>query len=306
MPFVPISIAITPKRMKISFIGKFARLHDEEYIARSLESLGHEVQRLSEGLILMQYKGLIREFNPDFVLFTKLCIAEPAKLLEFLKMEKIKTVSWTFDLYWDYPREERIPRVWGFKADKVFTTDGGHDEKWQKIGIDHQTVRQGIYKPECYLVDTIIPKGIAFVGSENPYHPSRQKMMEFLKGNYQAFKWYGRSNTNELRGTALNRLFARTQIIVGDSVYSPQYWSNRVVETLGRGGFLIHQDVEGLSEEFPYLVTYKKDDLDDFKSKVNYYIKNEAERWRIVRKNFDWVKENYTMDKKCAELISKI
>lgn len=291
--------------MKISFIGKFGRLHDEEYIARSFEALGHEVQRLPERLILMQFVGLIREFRPDVILFTKLFIAEPEKLLEFAKKEGIKTVSWNFDLYWGYPRQERIPKTWGFRADKVFTTDGGHEAEWKSVGIDHQCVRQGIYAPECYI-ETAVPDGIAFIGSENPLYPERQRMMRFLKENYTNFKWYGRTDTNEIRGVALNGLFARTKIIVGDSVYSPHYWSNRIVETLGRGGFLIHQEVEGLSEEFPYLVTYRRGDMADLKAKIDYYLKNEAERWRIVRKNHEWVKSRYTMEKKCAELLSKL
>lgn len=292
-------------KKKISFIGKFGRLHDEEYIARSFESLGHEVQRLPEKLLLVQFTTFISEFKPDFVLFTKLAIAEPAILLKELKELGIKTVSWNFDLYWDYSREIRIPRVWGFKADKVFTTDNGHNDKWKSIGVDHQCVRQGIYKPECYI-ENKIPKGIAFIGSENPLYPERQIMMKMLKETYPNFKWYGRKDTNEIRGVALNGLFSRTQIIVGDSVYSPHYWSNRIVETLGRGGFLIHQDVPGLKEEYPYLVTYERGNLNDLKQKIDYYLTHEKERMEIVQKNFEWVKNNYTMDKKCDELISKL
>lgn len=280
-------------------------MHDEEYIARSFEMLGHTVQRLPEKMIHPQFKGLIEEFQPDFVIFTKLFIAEPVKLIDWLKASKIKNVSWTFDLYFDYPREERIHKVWGFLADKVFTTDGGHGERWKELGIDHQVVRQGIYKPECYL-NIMRPDGIVFVGSENPLYPDRQKMMEFLKKEYSNFKWYGRHDDNEIRGPALNDLYSRSQIVVGDSVYSPHYWSNRVVETLGRGGFLIHQEVPGLKEEFPWLVTYKQGDLGHLKEKIDYYLSHETERQEIVVKNLKWVMDHYTMDKKCAELISKI
>jgi spore maturation protein CgeB len=78
------------------------------------------------------------------------------------------------------------------------------------------------------------------------------------------------------------------------------------VETLGRGGFLIHQEVDGLKEEYPHLVTYKRGDLNDLKEKIDYYIEHEDERKALVVKNYEWVRDNYTMDKKCAELLSKL
>lgn len=292
--------------MRISYIGKFGRIYDEEYIARSFESLGHEVQRLSENYLTHQFMGLIDEFKPDVVLFAKLFISEPAKLLAWLKEKDIKTASWNFDLYWDYPREERIYTTYGFKADKVFTTDGGHEERWKKIGIDHQCVRQGIYKEECYLESLQHPDGIVFIGSPNGLFPERQEMMGELNRTYHNFTWYGINSTHEIRSTELNKLYAKTKIVVGDSVYSPYYWSNRVVETLGRGGFLIHQEVPGLKEEYPYLVTYERGNLEDLKEKINYYMVHEGERQMLIRQNFEWVKEHYTMDKKCAELISKL
>lgn len=294
--------------MRISYIGKFYRLYDEEYIARSLEMLGHTVQRLPEKLLTHQFKGLIEEFKPDLVIMAKLFVTEPEKLIAWLKEQKIPNISWTFDLYWDYAREDRIHKTWGFKADKVFTTDGGHDEQWKSVGIDHQTVRQGIFRPECFLEPLDNPHGIVFVGSVNPLFPERQDMLAAIKKEFTDFMWYGEKDTHEMRGLELNKLYSKTKVVVGDSVYSPYYWSNRVVETLGRGGFLIHQEVPGLKEEYPNLVTYKKGDLEDLKTKIKYYLdpKNEQERVNIIAMNWSKVHSDYTMDQKCIELLSKL
>jgi hypothetical protein len=290
--------------MKISFIGKFGKMHDEEYIARSLEAIGHEVQRLPQKMLTHQFIGLLDSFRPDMVLVTKFFVTEPHKIFGYLKNNNILSVSWTFDLYWGYSREPHISRTPGFKADRVFTTDGGHETEWKKAGIRHDCVRQGIYAPECYL-EQGTPEGIVFVGSPNPLYPYRQEMIKNIRKFYPV-TWYGEKDNDEVRGANLNNLYANTKIVIGDSVYSPYYWSNRVVETLGRGGFLIHQDVPGLKEEYPDLVTYEKGNLDDLKSKIDYYMSHEDERKEIVRKNFEHVKNNYTMDKKCAELISKL
>lgn len=94
--------------------------------------------------------------------------------------------------------------------------------------------------------------------------------------------------------------------MIGDSVYSPNYWSNRVVETLGRGGFLIHREVEGLSKEYPDLVTYEKDNYEDLKNKIKFYLLNYDKRYEIIQKNFDWVKNNYTIEHKIKELCQNL
>jgi hypothetical protein len=289
--------------MRLAIIGKFGRIHDEEYIARSFEMLGHVVCRVDERYPTDQVVQFVDAFKPDYVLWTKFFVLEAKKLRAYFK--KYKTICWVFDLYWGHEREYRITNHPAFSADYVFTTDGGHDEFFSRVGIRHWCVRQGIYAKECFMLKPQPSDIIAFVGSESLVNPDRVKMLAFVENEYKnQFKWYGRYNTNEVRSVALNDLYSEVAIVVGDSHYSPHYWSNRVVETLGRGGFLIHQEVPGLKEEYPDIVTYKRGDLDDLKIKINYYLKHEKERWAIVRKNFEFVKRHYTMDKKCSQLLS--
>lgn len=269
--------------MKISYIGRFERMHDEEYIARSFEMLGHEVFR--------------NEIVPDYdiLLFAKWDNPDIPNLRN--------TVCWVFDLYWDYVREFRVKTAPFFQAKNVFTTDGGHAERWLKAGIKHKVVRQGIYKPECEILPGN-PEGIVFVGQDNPANQDRSEELKFIIDNYaNRFRWYGRYNTHDLRGTRLNKEYGNAQIVIGSSVYSPHYWSNRVVETLGRGGFLIHQEVAGIRKEYPFLVTYERGNFDDLKEKIEYYTRNEAERQHIVELNHRWVRDHYTMDKKCDILL---
>lgn len=293
--------------MKIAIIGRFQKMYDEEYIARSFEALGHTILRLPDNYGLRPIVARIKEFKPNLVMFTKLEVPEDGLLfIKTMREMGIKTVCWLFDLYWGYPREHRIRSQACFRADRVFTTDGGHQDKWEGIGINHQVVRQGIYKEECFLEKLDNPHGVVFVGSENPIYPKRFKTIDFIKKSYPDFRWYGRKLTDEMRGTNLNKLYATAKIVVGDSVYSPYYWSNRVVETLGRGGFLIHQDVPGLKEQYPNLVTYEKDNLVELRKKIDYYLSHETERLEIIQKNFEHVEKKYTMEKKCSELLNKL
>lgn len=293
--------------MRIFFIGKFVKLYDEEYIARSFEMLGHEVLRCEQSKSPNDIGSAIEKFKPDLILYTKW--ERPAildNLFKKLKREGVTTACWLFDLYWGYPREYQIQVKNFFKSDYVFTTDGGHGFEWGMAGVNHRTVRQGIYKDECYILPPEKQvNNIVFVGSESPVYQERTATMNFLEETFTKFKWVGRHNTDDVRGTELNELFAESKIVVGDSYPSPKYWSNRVVETLGRGGFLIHQDIEGIKKEYPHLVTYNGSHA-DLKNKIKYYLEHDKEREEIRQTNFRWVRDRYTMDKKCQELINHV
>lgn len=290
---------IQAKNTRLALIGKFNFLHDEEYIARSFEMIGCEVLRVNEKIDTNEMKQIIDSYKPHLVLWTKLAVKQPTKIQEHCK--KYKTACWVFDLYWGYyAREYKLSNHPAFKADFIFTTDGGHQKEFEKLGVNHHCVRQGIYKDECELLPfKEIEHEIVFVGSDNTAYPSRGQMVLELKA-----KWFGKVGTKQIRGMELNELYSKSRIVIGDSYPSPYYWSNRVVETLGRGGFLIHKEVEGLKEEYPYLITYR--DIQDLKDKIRYYKENEEERQDIIKKNFEYVRDNYTCDKKCKKILDYV
>ena len=294
----------------IFYIGKFKKLWDEECIARSFEEMGITVIRQEENEYGNQILAKIIEVKPDFVLFAKLQLAnDPMWLIRELRKLKIPTVSWTFDLYFDYVREANVPYYAFMKADHVFTTDGGHEQKFAQNKINHHCLRQGIYEPEAILMDGKKDIDVLFVGSDNPHHPYRGALMKFLETNYKNFVWVGRQNSDEARSLKLNELFARAKVVIGDSVYSPHYWSNRVYESLGRGAFLITPDVPGLENEFKYfehLVPYTLWDFVGLKKKIDHFLTHDEERETIRKAGFEFTKENYTYKKRCEKLLQVI
>jgi len=294
--------------MKIAYIGKFNHLHDEEYIAQAFEYLGHTIIRIPISAGVQDMRVTLETHAPDIILFAKWnWPVDLEKTITELRRNGTKLVCWMFDLYFGYEREWQVKNFKMFKADYVFSTDGGHADKWKEYGVNHYCVRQGIIPSECYIAKTDRePKyEVVFVGSNNPLFPERKRINDEIAKEFK-FKWFGSFNSNEIRGIALNELYANTKIVIGDSFYSPNYWSNRVVETLGRGGFLIHQEVDGLKEEYPHIVTYKRGDIEDLKAKIRYYIEHDAERRALIQKNLNWVKENYTVTKKVEEILKII
>jgi glycosyltransferase involved in cell wall biosynthesis len=292
--------------MKIYYIASFTKIWDEECIAQALENLGHEVIRREQKHPNSFFLKEIEKHKPDFVFFAKLLIPENGfELLRKIKEMGVKTVSWTFDLYIGYAREYQLRTQAFWRADYVFTTDGGHQKEFGELGINHYVLRQGIYEPHAVIGKKRgeFMKDIVFVGTENRHYPKRQQLMERLSREFD-FLWVGRYCPDTVRGLKLNDVYASAKIVIGDSVPSPNYWSNRIYETLGRGGFLLFPETRGLEKEYEigkHLVTFKN--YDDLKRKIKYYLENDLERTKIQLAGFDFTRTNYTYEKRCQKII---
>ena len=297
---------------KISFVGEFTKLYNEEGIARSFEELGIEVQRFPE--FDFQYDKAVQEieeFKPDLILFAKLQIPNKERFLSLMKGRGIPTASWTFDLYFGLRRESYLETDPIFRADFVFGPDGGHDKEFKEKGINYHLLRQGIYGGFCYkgIKEENYPYDIIFTGSVNKQWLYREEMAGFLSSNYN-FKWIGKKiGDKEIRGKGLNDLYASAKIIMGDSVYSSHYWSNRIYETLGRGGFIIHPQVEGLENDYiPYkhYIPYPFGNWDKLKEKIDYFLPREKEREAIALAGMEHTKNNHTLVHRCRQLLDVV
>jgi hypothetical protein len=304
--------------MKIVYIGDFNVFYSSErYVADALKQLGHEVVELQENSRFSYEKELVAEIKnhkPDFVLFCKArTLCNPFHLIERLKEEGLLTVAWLFDLYWELITDGVVFRsVYDppFKCDMVFTTDGGHDKEWKEIGVDHYLLRQGIHEPDAFYGDKTegVPE-VVFVGTRA--YNQRAVFLEKLKNMFGSrFGLYGPdSELGAKRGKDLNDLFASTKVVVGDSQPRKNYWSNRIYETLGRGGFLIHPGVEGLESEFEafkHYVPYHYGDIDQLVDVTEYFLKHDEEREKIRKAGHELVKKNYTYTKRCERLTAVV
>ena len=297
---------------KIVYIGSFFNLWDEEGNAQAFESLGHKVFRFQEDEI-DHIKALneIEKINPDLVVHSKLKIKVGRDQLMAQLRKKYPTVYWSFDLYLGYHRDRLVGTDPLFKSKYVMTPDGGHDEVWKKRGINHKLLRQGICKDFCYKgkVRSEYKYDVVFVGTENRLWIDRTLLCSALQMSNFRFKWFGQFNTLQVRGHNLNDLYASAKIVVGDSVYSPYYWSNRIYETLGRGGFLIHLDIPGLRDEYKayeHFIPYKLGNLRGLTEKIEYYLKHPEERARIASQAQEWTIKNHTLERRCEQLFKYI
>ena len=293
-------------QIKIFYIGGFSKSYDTEvYIAHALRELGVDVKCWDESLNLTLTMLLERidDFKPDFVLLSKnRRYGKP--LIERLR-GRYMTVSWLFDLYHGLPREmnsTRSVKDSPFFADMVFMSDGG------EFLVKKETLRQGIHEPEAKLLKRDYKYDVAFIGSDT--YVKRHQMIEFLKETYgKRFVHYGMGGLPETRGMELNEILATSKVIVGDSVPADRYWSNRIYEVLGRGGFLLHPRVNGLEKEFRYyehFIPFDHGNLDQIKEITDYFITHDEEREKIRLAGHKFCKENYTYKIRCQNLLQKL
>lgn len=236
--------------MKVVYIAKFSEFyHTGNYVYSAFLRQLVQVVKVSPETSFNRVKKIINHEKPDFVLYGK--VLKIDQLVPWLKNEGIPSVFWLYDMAWGSSpvadtNRLHILNMNMHKSDLFFSTDGGHNEEWKTLGVDHITLRQGVHILDHAFVPSIdVDFDILFTG--HPYFPLRNQMIVFLG------KKYGKRFhhvTSGLRGRKLNEAVQSTKIVIADSYPSPQYWSNRVYEITGRNGFVLHSAIEGLSDEF--------------------------------------------------------
>lgn len=288
--------------MRVFYIGRFYHSwNTENYVVYAMKQNGVDVVKRVYTCTgdISSYTRQIEKSKPDVVLFSKASNRCFADLIQWCRERGIITVCWLWDLYWGY----RSQRPSQFLCDLLFSTDGGHDTSWVDYGANHRLLRQGIHEPDHKLYTADKDVDIAFVGSANSYK-QRRVLTRWLTSTYGGRVHY---HTN-LRGLALNQELARTKIVVGDTYPVKNYWSNRVYEILGRGGFLLFPETVGLDTEFTdgvHYVSYRRNDFRHLHSRIKYYLEHEEEREKIRQAGFEQCSE-YTYTSRVKALLAEV
>ena len=315
---------------KIAFIGGFKKLYDEEGKAKTFEKLGCEVLRIQEEEMVAEDVKRIFEWGPDYVLGAKFNIPQVIldDLFKVAKEKGVKTISWHPDLYC-YPTalcmENRLAistLKWGcWGADYTFSPDGSEYSRriFDRVGVNHHLLRQAPYDETVGVGEDldldfpdVVP--ILFVGGlYQNYDNYRSVLLEVLSKKYgdDKFFWVGKDNPDQVREEQLSALFKRTKVVIGDCINHPSYWSNRLYETLGRGGFMIHPYTPEIENEFvedEECVYYDRWNFEQLCSLIDYYVDeaNEGKRQSIIKKGMERVKNDHTLLNRCKELLEVV
>jgi hypothetical protein len=85
--------------------------------------------------------------------------------------------------------------------------------------------------------------------------------------------------------------------------------SDRIYETTGRGGFLIHPRIEGISTQFvdgEEVVFYDYDNFPQLKSLIDYYLANPEEREAIRKAGHERTKNEHTYKHRWTTILNTL
>lgn len=297
--------------MRVLQVGNFADWaphSTENDLRRTLESMGHEVVTIHEQAWTGDPKAL--DCQPAFFLYTHTQCdgwGPPLKTaLEFFaecRRRKIPTVSYHLDLWRGLSREAGMTSSPFFRADYCFTPDPATPEWWASKGVRrHVYSPPGVLEESCYLAEPSSDwsgHDVIFVGAKGYHHeyPFRGQLIDWLRDTYgRRFTLY--EHASGMRGHKLNVLYASARVVVGDSCFAgkmPFYFSDRLPETLGRGGRLVFPAVEGLPADTPCRL-FKPGSYASIREQIEaaLAVTDEAELRREREAAVAWVKAGHT------------
>ena len=312
---------------KIAFLGNFqVDYSSETHHVKSLESLGHTVIKLQERQATAQ--EIYKEASKCdlFIWVHTHGWKTPGNtgmdvVLARLSRHGIPTMTYHLDLWFGLRRQQDLQKDNFYKTIGHFFTVDKLMADWfnENTDVKGHFIPAGVYDKECYIHEDYNPNkfehDVIFVGSKgyHPEHPYRPQLIDYLKETYgkRFLHVGGDGDTGTVRGDKLNKIYANSKVAVGDSLNIgfnyPYYTSDRMFESTGRGGFTIYPAIKGLEDLFKptELVLYEHGNLEDLKTKIDYYLTHDFEREQIRMLGHQRTKNHHTYINRWTEILKE-
>lgn len=313
----------------ILYIGNFRPEYSTENdVRKGFEALGHQVIPIQEDLDGAPHQFAKHIVETDLLLWTSTwdhsAIGNAANGVAYqCARNGVPSAAYHLDTFWS---TRRGGRAWWnnpmWRMQHVFTVDA--DPRWDFFGVNHHWLPAGIRHDACYIGEprTEYVCDVAFVGADGvntPYHndvPGGEYRVELVRQlwamcerNGWSFRNPGGSEPKVDRGGDLNDFYASTKVVVGDSLKqaNPEdtlYWSDRVYETLGRGGLLVMPKIWALADQFSRrLPLYDWGDWDLLERKIGAYISTPMVRRAIREETFEIVRDHHTYKNRAQTIL---
>ena len=205
----------------------------------------------------------------------------------------------------DYVVTTQMNAEWGGKEKNICIRQGVN---WENDREDHKKINKVAFignlrseKRRDYL-GTLAEK----IGGLDIYSQDYGRMGDWSK----SIKMYPAIDRVKMR-----QVCGETKIIIGDKFEMganfkdgiEHYWSNRIYQILGSGGFYLTPYIEGLEEEFEnekHLVWAKS--MDEMVRKIKYYLKNNKSREKIAKAGYELAHKKYKYVDRVRCLISEL
>lgn len=331
--------------MRCLQIGNFDPPHStENELHDALERNGVEVATVQENDVDQWEHSLrvLRDHAVNFVLWTHTpgfwgrhaewphWLSINYKMLDTARRQGIPTIAYHLDRYWGLGREREdiLDRPF-FACEWVFTADGGHDDEFHGAGINHHWLPPAINERYCYLAeaDPRCAFDIVFVGGWYRYGHAewthREEMISHVRDWYgERFRCLPKQGQLRITMDELNTVYASAKVVLGDSCLVPypdgrpmvRYCSDRIPETMGRGGVLVHPYVEGITHGIPAEQplgfnhhSWTLGEWDDLHSLLDVIISQDPSNYDGFRQwAIDDIRERHTYTKRIAYVIEEV
>lgn len=312
--------------MRIAFIGNHSvDFSSETHYRKTFEKMGHEVIQLQENKTNVR-EVLRNALTSDMLFWVHThnwhfgTPREVRHMLATLKDRGIPSVGYHLDLWLGLQRERDLHNDPYWSIEHFFTVD-----KLMADWLNANTKTKGYFLPAGVFEDECVlgtpnrekyPHEVIFTGSKG-YHKEyeyRPKLINWLNDAYiSIFAHYGGGGLPGLRGQELNNLYASAKIVIGDTLCKnfdyPFYFSDRLFEVTGRGGFMIFPYIKGLEDHFEIgkeIVTYQFGNFDDLMTKIDYYLTHDEEREAIRLAGHECTKREHTYTHRLTTLLNTI
>lgn len=322
--------------MRLAYIGNFGpSWSTENHVRVAFERRGHDVFPAQENdpWAFPKLAGVLEaaadDALPDFVLWTRTGWNPPVDhgdqlaLIEIAEGRGVPVVGLHLDRWWGLDREGQIGEEPFFRSSIVVTADGGHDAEWAAAGVKHVWLPPAVLGAEAELVgrkSARLGRKVVWVGSWEHYHHEwpRVAFVAWLADRYGArLEVWPKRGGGQIRGRRLNDLYCSAPVVVGDSCLAPnadgrpmtRYWSDRVPETIGRGGYLVHPWVAGLDEHYTlgeHLRTFDPGDWEQCGALVDEALEDDGPGRAIAAAGRAHVLEHHTYERRAEQIVGLV
>ena len=324
--------------LEIVQIGNFDPPHSTENdLFKTLLACGHDIWAIQEQ-DLAAWEHLLPRLTssdaPDCVIWTRtksLSDQIPADLRRKVQVQaylsEIPTIGVHLDRWWGLSRQSDLYNDPFFRCEYLFTADGHDPERWQALGANHHWMPPAIAPHNC-------GKGLPQARFESEIASSAAGTATGTPNGRIAASWWSSCATTTANGSGSGRsrasrpsaapelrdLYASVGIVIGDSALVPdpitaqpwtRYTSDRLPETVGRGGFMLHPWVAGVTDgslytTYRHLDCWTLGDWVELREKIDYYLGDEMSRRRIARDGMLHVGENHTYANRLNDIFTTV
>lgn len=310
--------------MKVIYIGNFEPQYSTENdVKEAFEYLGWEVIALQENSMPTN----IEYEDVDLILITSTWdnAIDLKQWISFVKNcadNGIPTATLHLDTFWG---KSRGGRQWWlnpmFFTSHIFTADGDYQEEWELLGKKHTWLPPAVRHSAVFMGENKAGYSceVAFVGSNGVgYHEDvwsyRRELVDNIRGmakkNGWDFKNPGGDDNKIERNENMNNFYASAKVTVGDSLClkkeDSKYWSDRVPEATGRGGFLIMPKIKALKDEGWNIPQYDWGNFKQLEEMIKHYLIDQEAREKIILDNYEETKKNHTYVNRVKTMLMEL